>query len=289
MLSSALEEMAAEIDDLQTALSTANTNATSDEQHVQALQAQLDQTTTKLKSLQSQLRAAHDRLAQLNAAAARQAALNAGRPVDDWRKPVRRSRTRGRRRTARTNPMTTERVLPAIALPSRDGAAAQVEVAGSVARSGAHPGVGRQPGTFSSMPSRAGILIGASAAVYAVTLAAVAGFQAADDSALSSATSAVPRRYRRKPRGQRHPRGCGLCCRPCESRLQARMGRLAERGQDLRGTPRRPRQSRRRGTWVDGRAAEPDRPPERPGACGDEPGRRSSAPKPVTKTRASGG
>jgi hypothetical protein len=76
-LSAAVDEMAGQIGDLSAALSTADSNASSDEAHVQALQQQLDRTTAKLKSLQSQLRAGQERLTQLNAAAARQAALNA--------------------------------------------------------------------------------------------------------------------------------------------------------------------------------------------------------------------
>jgi hypothetical protein len=80
--------------------------------------------------------------------------------------------------------MTTERILPAIALPRPEGTADLLDVGAPGVRSSVRPTVGHQQKQVFNLPSRAGILIGASAAVYAVTLAAVAGFQAADDAAL---------------------------------------------------------------------------------------------------------
>ena len=82
--------------------------------------------------------------------------------------------------------MTTERILPAIALPRPDGTAHPVDVATPGARSVVRPTIGHQQEKVFTTPSRAGILIGASVAVYAVTLAAVAGFQASDDAALAA-------------------------------------------------------------------------------------------------------
>lgn len=81
--------------------------------------------------------------------------------------------------------MATERVLPAIALPSpglphaRGEAPTRPQVrprpAGGAERV-ARPAVARKEAILNT-PTRAGILIGASAAVYAVSLAAVSGLQ----------------------------------------------------------------------------------------------------------------
>lgn len=75
-LSGQVGEVAAQVDTLRAALSSAHDNASSDATHVKALQQQLSKSTGRLKALQRQLQAAQDRLAQLNAAAARQSALN---------------------------------------------------------------------------------------------------------------------------------------------------------------------------------------------------------------------
>lgn len=81
--------------------------------------------------------------------------------------------------------MTTERILPAIA------GTRPVAIPGTtpVARAGtpvARPAALGRSQPFLTMPARAGILLGTSAAVYAVSLAAVAGFQAADDRAVAA-------------------------------------------------------------------------------------------------------
>ena len=78
--------------------------------------------------------------------------------------------------------MTTERVLPAIALPVRGHATARDGLARPIDRRAA---ANRNERYFTT-PARAGILIGASAAVYAVSLAAVAGLQASDDAAIAA-------------------------------------------------------------------------------------------------------
>jgi hypothetical protein len=78
--------------------------------------------------------------------------------------------------------VTTERVLPAIALPvpghatTRDGLVRPIERRSTANRNE----------RYFTTPARAGILIGASAAVYAVSLAAVAGLQASDDAAIAA-------------------------------------------------------------------------------------------------------
>ena len=78
--------------------------------------------------------------------------------------------------------MTTERVLPAIALPVPGHATARDGLARPIDRRAA---ANRNERYFTT-PARAGILIGASAAVYAVSLAAVAGLQASDDAAIAA-------------------------------------------------------------------------------------------------------
>ncbi len=79
--------------------------------------------------------------------------------------------------------MTTERVLPAVAFPSparprylREGAARPTDRP-------ARPAVQRTEAVLST-PTRAGMLIGASAAIYAVTLAGVSVMQADSDAAI---------------------------------------------------------------------------------------------------------
>ena len=73
--------------------------------------------------------------------------------------------------------MTTERILPAIAV-ARAGT--------PVARPVTRPAVGHRNQPFLTLHARAGILLGTSAAVYAVSLAAVATFQSADDQAVAA-------------------------------------------------------------------------------------------------------
>lgn len=80
----------------------------------------------------------------------------------------------------------TERVLPAIAIPVPGR-----RIADDVVRP--RPAVRPRPTTavhrretFLTMPARAGMLIGMSAAVYAVTLAGVSAVQSSDDAALAA-------------------------------------------------------------------------------------------------------
>ena len=77
--------------------------------------------------------------------------------------------------------MTTERILPAVA-----GAAPVARAETAAARPATRSVAGHRSQPFLTMPARAGILLGASAAVYAVSLAAVAAFQAADDRAVAA-------------------------------------------------------------------------------------------------------
>lgn len=79
--------------------------------------------------------------------------------------------------------MTTERVLPAIALPAP---ARLKPVAAPRTRGEAATHTAKRKETFLTTPARAGMLIGASAAVYAVSLAGVAGLQSQSDSELAA-------------------------------------------------------------------------------------------------------
>lgn len=78
--------------------------------------------------------------------------------------------------------MTTERVLPAVALPipARRSAGARTRVEAPVRATTR----GRE--ALLTTPARAGMLLGASAAVYAVTLAGISVLQSQDDSAVAA-------------------------------------------------------------------------------------------------------
>jgi hypothetical protein len=78
----------------------------------------------------------------------------------------------------------TERVLPGIAVPAprRAGAEGAARPRPTIA---AHPiDTTRPREVVLTMPARAGMLIGASAAIYAITLAGVAALQASSDAAI---------------------------------------------------------------------------------------------------------
>ena len=76
----------------------------------------------------------------------------------------------------------TERVLPAISIP----VAAHRGVAAPRPAAAASPAVAQRRDAFLTMPARAGMLLGASAAVYAVTLAGVAALQASSDATIAA-------------------------------------------------------------------------------------------------------
>lgn len=91
--------------------------------------------------------------------------------------------------------MATERILPAIALPAparprlhREAPAfpgAITRPARPAVQAPARPAVRRREGVLST-PTRAGMLIGASAAIYAVSLAGVAAIQSQSDAAVAA-------------------------------------------------------------------------------------------------------
>jgi hypothetical protein len=88
----------------------------------------------------------------------------------------------------------TERALPPVSVGTRpfgrpagaDGTRPATPVARPAVRPVARPAVRRNEAIIST-PARAGMLLGASAAVYAVTLAGVAGLQAQTDTATAAA------------------------------------------------------------------------------------------------------
>ena len=75
-LTGQVEGLAKQLDDLTAAISAADGSVEGDLENAAALQAQMDAATAKLSTLQGQLKTAQARLKALNAAAARQAALN---------------------------------------------------------------------------------------------------------------------------------------------------------------------------------------------------------------------
>ncbi len=77
VLSSAVDDTAAQIAALRAVIAAADANVTTDTGSASALRRQLDASAKRLRLLQAQMKAAQSRLSQLNAAADRQAALNA--------------------------------------------------------------------------------------------------------------------------------------------------------------------------------------------------------------------
>ncbi len=77
----------------------------------------------------------------------------------------------------------TERILPAISLPAPAPARPRPAVAPPRATTKAAT---RRNEAFLTIPARAGMLLGGSAAIYAVTLAGIAGLQASDDAAVAA-------------------------------------------------------------------------------------------------------
>jgi septal ring factor EnvC (AmiA/AmiB activator) len=77
VLAEEIDTVAAQIDDLRSAVASADQQVTDDTEGAQALQAELAAAAKKLETLQGQLKAANERLSALNRAAARQAAANA--------------------------------------------------------------------------------------------------------------------------------------------------------------------------------------------------------------------
>jgi hypothetical protein len=83
----------------------------------------------------------------------------------------------------------TERALPAIGIGVRSRPEADAQprpVAGSHTRDRARPAIARKEAILTT-PARAGMLVGASAAVYALTLAGISGLQAEADATVAAA------------------------------------------------------------------------------------------------------
>lgn len=77
ILAGQIDQVGVQVTDIRSALQAANGAMADQNGNAADVQAQLKGAQSKLATLQSQLKAAQKRLAQLNAAAARQAALNA--------------------------------------------------------------------------------------------------------------------------------------------------------------------------------------------------------------------
>ena len=77
----------------------------------------------------------------------------------------------------------TERILPAISVPAQSPTRPRPAVAPPLASPRA---AARRNEAFLTTPARAGILLGASAAIYAITLAGIAALQASDDAAVAA-------------------------------------------------------------------------------------------------------
>jgi septal ring factor EnvC (AmiA/AmiB activator) len=77
VLTGQVDDVASQLGQLQGALMTANDSISGDADAVGALQKKIDDAKTKYDKLQKQLKTAQTRLSQLNAAASKQAALNA--------------------------------------------------------------------------------------------------------------------------------------------------------------------------------------------------------------------
>jgi septal ring factor EnvC (AmiA/AmiB activator) len=76
-LSAQLDGVTAQLSDLGTAVAAANDSIAGDSDHAKALQQQLADAKARLTGLQKQMKSAQHRLDALNAAAARQARINA--------------------------------------------------------------------------------------------------------------------------------------------------------------------------------------------------------------------
>lgn len=80
----------------------------------------------------------------------------------------------------------TERVLPAISIPVPAGRGGAEPVARPRHVPAARPATAHRKEAFLTTPARAGMLLGGSAAVYAVTLAGIAAMQASGDAQLAA-------------------------------------------------------------------------------------------------------
>ena len=275
-LSGQIDDVANQLSALNDAVVTANGAVVGGTTNAATLQAQLDTARTKLDKLQSQLKTAQARLTALNQAAARQAAINAA------------ARARPPPPAQQGAKVATERILPPVALPAparprhlREG------VARPMARP-ARPMVMQREAVLNT-PTRAGMLIGASAAIYAVTLAGVSVMQADSD----AATAARRQPYLEAVASARSANDAlEAALAKADSGAQALASQYATVGQDIAALPgpaRRARQARRRGPGHGGGPADQDQPPHRIRA--ERRQRRAAAGRrpPRTTTKASGG
>ncbi|HEY3334221.1 MAG TPA: hypothetical protein VGK16_03200 [Candidatus Limnocylindrales bacterium] len=80
----------------------------------------------------------------------------------------------------------TDRILPAISIPIPAGRGVAQPVARPRQRPMARPATAHRKEGFLTTPARAGMLLGGSAAVYAVTLAGIAALQASSDAQVAA-------------------------------------------------------------------------------------------------------
>ena len=174
---------------LRSAVDTAATSVTGDTTAAKSLEAKLAKATAKYEKLQAQLktRAEAARGAERRGRApgrAQPAGVLDARPRPG--PPAATTTTTTTRKTRRTRKTMTERILPAISIPvpARRGAEG---VARPRPAAVARPAVvAHRKDAFLTMPARAGMLLGASAAVYAVTLAGVSALQSSSDAAIAA-------------------------------------------------------------------------------------------------------
>ncbi len=153
----------------------------------------------------------------------------------------------------------TERALPAIGVgvrPRPEAAAQPRPATRTHVGVDARPAVARKEAILTT-PARAGMLVGASAAVYAVTLAGISGLQAEADAAVAAARAPYQDVARPDPRRQRRAGGPG----PEGRRRGPRPGRHVRQGRhERRGLPGPPRLARGAGGGGPGQRGGPPRP-----------------------------
>jgi hypothetical protein len=183
--------------------------------------------------------------------------------------------------------MTTDRVLPAIALPRPVRTRGSVPRTEPIERHVARP----QHDRVFTTPARAAILFGTSAAAYAVSLAAVASFQATDDAVLAARRQpALEAIARSRAANDAVERTVGMV----DDRMAALADRYAGVAEDLAAYERQVDELAALVADVQGSIAALPHRIDLPslsihGSVSRTSGRTATPPRTVTKTRASGG
>ena len=182
-LADQVSTVAGEIAVLRGAILTAEEGIAGDTDAATALETKLGSAKDKLDTLTKQLKAAKRRLDALNAAAARQAALNRAAAQQRTTSAADHDADPATSTKTSTRKTMTERILPAISVPAQSPTRPRPAVAPPLASPRA---AARRNEAFLTTPARAGMLLGASAAIYAITLAGIAALQASDDAAVAA-------------------------------------------------------------------------------------------------------